>query len=45
MMFEKVKRFYDMGLYSNAQVARFVNKGKLTADEYQTITGEVYNNG
>lgn len=44
-MFEKVKRFYDMGLYSNAQVAQFVNKGKLTADEYQTITGEEYSNG
>lgn len=45
MMFEKVKRFYDMGLYSNAQVAQFVKKGKLTAEEYQTITGEEYNNG
>lgn len=45
MMFEKVKRFYDMGLYSKAQVAQFVNKGKLTAEEYQTITGEEYNNG
>lgn len=44
-MFEKVKRFFDMGLYTKAQVAQFVKKGKLTADEYQTITGEEYNNG
>lgn len=42
MMFEKVKKFYDMGLYSNAQVAQFVKKGRLTAEEYQTITGEIY---
>lgn len=42
MMFEKVKKFYDMGLYSKAQVAQFVRKGKLTAEEYETITGEKY---
>lgn len=41
-MFEKVKKFYDMGLYSKAQVAQFVRKGKLTAEEYETITGEKY---
>lgn len=44
-MFEKVKKFYDMDLYSAAQVAQFVRKGRLTADEYQTITGEEYKNG
>lgn len=42
MMFEKVKKFYDMGLYSAAQVAQFVRKGRLTADEYERITGEAY---
>lgn len=42
-MFEKVKRFYDMKLYSAAQVAQFVRKGKLTAEEYEEITGEKYN--
>lgn len=42
MMFDKVKRFYDMGLYSKTQVAQFVRKGRLTADEYETITGEAY---
>ena len=41
-MFEKVKRFYDMGLYSKAQVAQFVKKGKLTPAQYQKITGEPY---
>lgn len=42
MMFEKVKRFHDMGLYTDAQVAQFVRKGRLTADEYERITGEIY---
>lgn len=42
-MFDKVKRFYDMGLYSRVQVAQFVRKGKLTAKEYKEITGEKYN--
>ncbi len=41
-MFDKVKRFYDMGLYGKAQVAQFVKKGKLTAKEYEAITGEAY---
>lgn len=42
-MFDKVKKFYDMGLYTNAQVAQFVRKGKLTEEEYEEITGEKYN--
>lgn len=41
-MYEKVKRFYDMGLYTKAQVRKFVEKGKLTAEEYKEITGEEY---
>lgn len=41
-MFEKVKKFYDMGLYSKAQVAQFVKKGRLTEEEYEEITGEDY---
>ena len=41
-MFEKVKRFYDLGLYTKAQVAAFVHKGKLTAEQYTLITGDEY---
>lgn len=36
-MFEKVKKFYDMGLYNAAQVYDFVSKGKLTEEEYRKI--------
>ena len=41
-MFEKVKRFYDLGLYSEDQVAAFVRKGKITPEQYEEITGEPY---
>lgn len=41
-MFEKVKRFYDMGLYSVENVAVFVEKGKLTAAQFEEITGQTY---
>lgn len=41
-MFEKIKRFYDKGLYTKTQVADFVRKGVLTAEQYKAITGEVY---
>lgn len=41
-MFAKIKKFYDLGLYTKAQVAAFVIKGKITAAEYQEITGEPF---
>lgn len=41
-MFKIVKRYFDKGLYSAADVAKFVNAGKLTEAEYKEITGEVY---
>lgn len=39
-MFEKVKRFYEKGLYSREQVHRFVEKGVLTEEQYLAILGE-----
>lgn len=41
-MFAIVKRYYDKGIYSKADVAKFVLAGKITAEEYQLITGEEY---
>lgn len=38
-MFEKVKRFYDLGLYTAAQVERFADKGKLTPEQVREIIG------
>ena len=42
-MFEKVKKFFDMGLYTETQVAKFVEKGMITPEQYKLITGENYN--
>lgn len=38
-MFEKIKKFYDMGLYTAAQVHKFVDKGILTQEQYAEIVG------
>lgn len=39
-MFAKIKKFYDMGLYSAEQVHKFVEKGIITEEQYQQIIGE-----
>mgnify|MGYP002623675772 CR=1 FL=1 len=41
-MFEKIKKYYDRGFYTKEQVANFVKKGKLTAEQYKEITGYDY---
>lgn len=41
-MFAKIKRFYNLGLYSKAQVAQFAAKGVITPAQYKDITGEEY---
>lgn len=41
-MFEKIKKWYGQGLWTMEMVAAAVVKGKLTAAEYQTITGQEY---
>ena len=40
--FEKVKRYYDSGLWNKTMVRNAVVKGWITAEEYTIITGEVY---
>lgn len=41
-LFNTVKRYYEKGIYSKDDVATFVRAGKITADEYELITGEEY---
>lgn len=38
-MFEKIKKFYNMGLYTKEQVHKFVEKGVITEDQYIEIVG------
>ena len=40
--FNKVKNYYDQGLWNKTMVANAVVKEWITADEYEEITGEVY---
>ena len=39
-MFEKIKRFYDEGLYSAEQVHKFVEKCIITEEQYLEIIGK-----
>ena len=41
-MFNIVKRYYDKGIYSKADVAKFVLAGKINAEDYKAITGDDY---
>ena len=38
-MFEKIKKFYDMGLYTEVQVNEFVLHEKITQEEFNLIIG------
>lgn len=38
-MFEKIKKFYDLGLYTKEQVHKFVDKGVITEEQYRAIVG------
>lgn len=40
--FELVKQKYDSGKWSKAMLRALVKAGRITADEYRYITGEVY---
>ena len=40
--FDKVMKYYKMGKWSIAKVRNAVIQGWITAEEFQIITGEVY---
>lgn len=40
--FEKVKGYYDKGLWNVSRVRNAVVKGWITAEEFTEITGEEY---
>lgn len=41
-MFKIVKRYFDKGIYSKEDVAKFVAARRITKAEYKEITGEEY---
>lgn len=40
--FEKVKSYYERGLWDISRVRNAVVKGWITAEEFFMITGEIY---
>ena len=40
--YKTVKRYFDKCYYDAEDVAKFVRAGKLTAEEYESITGQPY---
>ena len=41
-MYEKVKSYYDTGLWSEERVRNMVVKGVITEEEYASIVGKEY---
>ena len=41
-MYEKIKKYYDTGLWSEERVRNMVIKGIITEEEYKDITGNEY---
>ena len=42
-MYEKIKEYYNTGLWSKERVRNMVIKGVITEEEFYEITGEFYN--
>ena len=41
--FDRIKKYYDPGLWTAKMVGNAVTKKKITAEQYKEITGEDYN--
>jgi uncharacterized XkdX family phage protein len=44
-MFEKIKKWYSMGLWDDEMVRHAVEKGVITEAQYKSIVGEGVANG
>ena len=42
-IYEKIKEYYNTGLWSEERVRNMVIKGIITEEEFYEITGEFYN--
>lgn len=42
-MYNKIKKYYDDGLWNKARVKNMVIKEVITKDEYREIVGEAFN--
>ena len=39
-MFEKLNKFFRLGLYTKVQLHKFVEKGVITEEQYQQIVSD-----
>lgn len=39
-MYDKIKNYYQLGLWSKERVRNMVEKGVISEEEYKTIVGE-----
>ena len=44
-MKEKIEKWYELGLWTDAMVRDAVGKGVITAEDYEEITGKAYEEG
>ena len=42
MSYERIKYYYDAGLWNKAMVKNAVKKGVITKEQYTEITGQEY---
>lgn len=42
-MIEKIKRYYDLGIYKEKHIHRLLELSKITLDEYREIIGDESN--
>lgn len=42
-LFNKIKSYYDSGLWNEARVRNMVIRGIITEEQYKEITGNDYN--
>ena len=40
--YEEYQKYYDLGIWSEKKIHNAVTKGKLTSEEYKSITGKTY---
>lgn len=39
-MFEKIKKYYDMGLYKEVHIRKLLSVGAITEEQYEKIVKE-----
>ena len=42
-MFEKIKKYYDMGLYKKVHLEKLLSAGAITQEQFETIEKEESN--